>query len=380
MTIPASVSAPNVARADTAGYRHRAVAALLDGLVLYAMLLVIFTSWLVIAQPRAAVQEAPPLVNALSVVVVGLYVLATTAFGRTLGMRAIGLRIVRSHDGAGLGPLRVVSRSLVLLLATGLLLSPWALTSKGFGAHPYLLVVYSLWMLLNTKHQMLHDQIAGTVVIRTASSSASRKGSAASDPSLGSLEPPQAQALWEELDQVRRRARGDLHAASVPLFVLGLIAAGGALADMRDPMSFFSLYWAFAGPVGLAVTAFWFRQLQRRQGAGTGVGQLVMITIFVTCGAVVSWVFPIGGVITAVGFFALAFTQRSRVLAAAAILFGVVTGAEQPLHFISNGVLNRIPNAAAGVFGYHGSAVVFAVLALLFFGAGVSALRRERLG
>ena len=166
----------------------------------------------------------------------------------------------------------------------------------------------------------------------------------------------------------------------MPLFVLGLIAAGGALADMRDPMSFFSPYWAFAGPVGLAVTAFWFRQLQRRQGAGTGMGQLVMITIFVTCAAVVSWVFPIGGVITAVGFFALAITQRSRVLAAATILVGLVTGAEQPLHFISNGVLYRIPNAAAGVLGYHGSAVVFAVLALLFFGAGVGALRRERLG
>lgn len=302
--------------------------------------------------------------------VIAIYVLATTALGRTLGMRALGQRIVRD-DGAALGTLRVLVRSFVLLLATGML----------FWVHPALVVAYSLWMLFNTKRQMLHDQIVGTVVTRTALSVMTPKTAGAARPSLGELDPPQAQALSDELEQVRRRARGDLHAASVPLFVLGLLAIGGALADLSDPMMVTRLYWTFAGPAGLLVTAWWFHRLQRRHGAGTGAGPLVTITILITCAAVASGFLPIGGVITAIGFVALAVTQRNRVLATAAVIFGLVTAAQQPFGFISNSVYNRIPDAAAlGILRYHGSAVVYAILGLLLLGVGVSAFRQERVG
>jgi uncharacterized RDD family membrane protein YckC len=369
VAIPTSVSAPGVTRTEAAGYSYRARAAMLDCFVLYAMYIVIRWIWLVIAQPRGAVQNEPLLVHGLNVVVIGIYVLATTALGRTLGMRALGLRIVRRDDGATLGTLTVLSRSFVLLLVAGLL----------FWVHPALVLAYSLWMLSNTNRQMLHDQIVGTVVIRTTPLTPKTAGTAL--PSLGELEPPQARALFEDLDHVRRRARGDLHAASVPLFALGLVAIGGALADLGDPMMGNLLYWTFAGPAGLLVTAWWFHRLQRRHGAGTGAGPLVSITIFVTCAAVASAFFPIGGVITAIGFVALAITQRNRVLATAAVIFGLVTAAQQPFGFISNSVYNRVPNASAlGILEYHGSAVVFAILGSLLLGVGVRALRQERTG
>jgi len=365
------VSTPDVKRIEAAGYSYRARAAVLDCFVLYTMYIVIRVIWLVIAQPRGAVQNEPPLVHGLNVVVVGIYVLATTALGRTLGMRALSLRIVHRDDGAALGPLRVLSRSFVLLLVAGLL----------FWVHPALVVAYSLWTLSNTNRQLLHDQIVGTVVIRTTPSVVTPKTTGTALPSLGKLEPPQARALLEDLDQVRRRARGDLHAASVPLFALGLLAFGGALADFSDPLMVTMLYWTFAGPAGLLVTAWWFHRLQRRHGAGTGAGPLVTITIFVTCAAVVSGFFPVGGLITAIGFVALAVTQRNRVLATAAVIFGLVTAAQQPFGFISNSVYNRIPNATAlGILEYHGSAVVYAILGLLLLGVGVRAFRQERAG
>jgi uncharacterized RDD family membrane protein YckC len=370
MAIPASVSAPDVTRIESTGYRDRATAAVLDCLVLYTMIILIRWGWLVIAQPRGAVQNEPPLVSALNVVVIAMYVLATTALGRTLGMRALGQRIVR-YDGAALGTLRVLVRSFVLLLATGLL----------FWVHPALVVAYSLWMLFNRRRQMLHDQIVGTVVIRATPSVVTPKTAGTVPPSLGKLEPPQARALLDDLDQVRRRARGDLHAASVPLFVLGLLAIGGALADLSDPMMVTRLYWTFAGPAGLLVTAWWFHRLQRRHGAGTGAGPLVTITILITCAAVASGFLPIGGVITAVGFITLAVIQRNRVLATAAVIFGLVTAAQQPFEFISNSVYNRLPNPSAlGILADHGSAVVYASLGLLLLGVGVSAFRQERVG
>lgn len=369
MAIPASVSAPGVTRIEAAGYSYRARAAALDCLVLYAMYIVIRWTWLVIAQPRGAIQNEPPLVHGLNVVVIGIYVLATTALGRTLGMRALGLRIVRRDDGAALGPLKVLSRSFVLLLVAVPL----------FWVQPALLVAYFLWMLFNTNRQMLHDQIAGTLVIRTTPSVVTPKTPGTAPPSIGKLEPPQARALLDDLDQVRRRARGDLHAASVPLFVLGLLAIGGAVADFSDPVMLTMFYWTFAGPAGLLVTALWFHRLQRHHGAGTGAGPLVTITILVTCAAVASGFFPIGGLITAIGFLALALTQHNRVLAGAAVIFGLVTAVQQPFGFISNSVYNRLPNATAlGILEYHGSAVVYAILGSLLFGVGVRAFRQER--
>jgi hypothetical protein len=73
--------------------------------------------------------------------------------------------------------------------------------------------------------------------------------------------------------------------------------------------------------------------------------------------------------------------SRNRVLATAAVIFGLVTAAQQPFGFISNSVYNRVPNASAlGILEYHGSAVVFAILGSLLFGVGIRAFRQKRAG
>lgn len=372
MTIPVSVSAPKVARAE-AGYGYRAMAALLDGLVLYTLLFLIHTGWLLTAgQPEAPLfvqKPVPPLVWVLIVLSFGIYLTVAAVLGRTLGMQAAGLRIVSAEDGARLGPLRALSRTLVLLVAAGLLV--WV--------HPSLVVAYSLWMLFNTRRQMLHDQISGAVVIRPAALAATRRNVGVSDPWIGSLEPPQARTLLEDLDLVRRRARGDVHAESVPLFALALIAVGYAMAGWNTFSTLRFQVVGLVGPIGLLLMAGWMHRLQRRDGVGAGAGPLVGITIFVTCAGVVSGFFPIGGVLTAIGFLALAFSQHSRVIAVAAVLLGVVAGAEHPFNFISFGISNRFSDGPIyRIFSEHGSAIVFGLLALLLLGTGATYLRRER--
>ena len=135
-----------------AGYGFRVMAAVIDGLVLYAIIFVTQVIWLNAAHVSAAPEiPAPPLFIAACVAGFALYLVTTTAGGHTLGMRAVGLRIVRSDGLTGLGVRRALVRTLVLLLTIWLL--GWA--------HPLLVVASSLWMLSNSRRQMLHDQIAG---------------------------------------------------------------------------------------------------------------------------------------------------------------------------------------------------------------------------
>lgn len=84
---------------------------------------------------------------------------------------------------------------------------------------------------------------------------------------------------------------------------------------------------------------------------------------------------------TGIGFLAVALTQRSRIVAVAAAIFGLVTGVEQPLRAISTGITNNFPEFSANDFiRDHGSAVIFAVLGVLLLAAGAVAFRRERIG
>lgn len=375
MTIDHSVSAaPHIARRDTAGYGFRVLAALLDGLVMYAIIVVVGWGWLFSLDSGAYTPEGPlPVPTPIAILVaasLALYILVTGVLGRTLGMLAVALRIV-SSDGSAPSRLGMLGRAVVLVaVVVGLF---WFNRLE-------VLPAYSLWMLFNSKRQLPHDQLFDTIVIRRRGPRATWKDVEMAETNVGELQPRQAQTLLDDLDHVRRRARGDLHAASVPLFVLGLLAVGGALVEWdRSLVSF--LYWALAGPLGLIVTAWWFRLLQHRRGVGTGVGPLVAITILVICATIASGFFSLGGLFTGIGFLAVALTQRSRIVAVAAAIFGLVTGVEQPLRAISTGITNNFPDFSANDFiRDHGSAVIFAVLGVLLLAAGAVAFRRERIG
>lgn len=390
MTIGQSVSAARAARQDSAGYGFRVSAAVLDGLVMYAIIIVIGWGagfavyrtpgdWLLTLDSGVVYENGPPQPAPTSIVILiaaslALYVIATGVLGRTLGMLAFGLRVV-SSDGTAATRLRLLGRAVVLLAVVGSL-SWFELLA--------VLVGYSLWMLFNVKRQLPHDQLFDTIVIRRRGPRATWKDVELAETYVGDLEPRQAEALMADLDQVRRRARRDLHTASVPLFALGLLALGAAVVEWDRFGSLFpvsTLFWVFAGPLGLLLTAWWFHRLQHHQGLGTGVGPLVAITILVICATIASGFFSLGGLFTGLGFLAVALTQRSRIVGAAGAAFALVAGIEQPTRAISNGITNNFPDfPARDFFQDHGSSVVFATIALLLLGAAVLTLREERKG
>jgi len=381
MTIGHPVSAARATRQDSAGYGFRVSAAVLDGLVMYAIIIVIGWGWLLtldsgVVYENGRPQPAPTSIAILVAASLALYVIASGVLGRTLGMVAFGLRVV-SSDGTASSRFRLLGRAVVLMAVVGCLFWFDLLA---------VLVGYSLWMLFNSKRQLPHDQLFDTIVIRRRRPRASWKDVEMAETHVGELEPRQVEALLADLDQVRRRARRDLHIASVPLFALGLLALGAAVVQWDRfgslrPVS--TLFWVFAGPLGLLVTAWWFHRLHHRQGLGPGVGPLVAITILGICATTVSefGFFRLGGLFTGLGFLAVALTQRSRVVAAAAAAFALVAGVELPTRAFSNGITNNFPDfPARDFFQDHGSSVVFAALGVLLLAIAVFTLRQERKG
>lgn len=73
--------------------------------------------------------------------------------GQTVGMMAVGTRIVDARSGGGIGVGRGVLRAAIEGLLAVLLFLPW--------------VVDVLWPLWDRRNQTLHDKIVGTLILRT---------------------------------------------------------------------------------------------------------------------------------------------------------------------------------------------------------------------
>ncbi len=73
--------------------------------------------------------------------------------GQTVGMMAVGTRIVDARSGGGIGVGRGVLRAAIEGLFAVLLFLPW--------------VVDVLWPLWDRRNQTLHDKIVGTLILRT---------------------------------------------------------------------------------------------------------------------------------------------------------------------------------------------------------------------
>lgn len=373
-----SAQMPARHRFETAEYLPRAIAALLDGLVLYAIFVAIERVW-ISSRDYAQSLTVKPLPTAAVIVAVAclaLYVLITGALGRTLGMLAVDLRIARS-DGSTADRPRLLFRAVLLVAVLGVL---WWI-------EPLLLLAYPLWMLFNDRHLMLHDQLSDTAVHWRSSASMTDQAVDNARAHLGALEPSAARALLGELDQLRRHALADIRTAAPPILVLGLLGLGGMAANRlsnEGGESFAAGYyfWALAGPVGLAVTALSFRRQQRRNGVGTGVLSMVIITILVACAALVTARYSLGGLVAGVGFLAVAVVQRSRLLAAAAVAFSLVNGLE-PARAALSGLVESGGQAAGSTFyfGQFDNEFDFlapGVLGLILLGTGAVALRRDR--
>ncbi len=177
-----------------------------------------------------------------------------------------------------------------------------------------------------------------------------------------------AHDLLEEVEGVRRRARGDRRATSAPLLVFGAITLVDALLQMAsDPFPNYGL--VFLGPVGFALVALYYQRSEVRTGVGrpaltyvvAAVVTLLLVPLFVLLGA---------PVLVGLGLLAIAVGQRNRYLGLWAVVCGVVGGLE---------AFSVLSNRLYDVWGYFSwsSSVVFGVLGLALVVAGLHARRKE---
>jgi uncharacterized RDD family membrane protein YckC len=152
-----------VLRVRVTGFPRRAIAALCDLALLFALTATVTTTLaMVLHVPIPGLREVGPdlLVagildrNPMAVGAVGLFLGMAGLYqlyfagmaGQTLGMRLVGIRLI-CRRGRPPGP----ARGLVRLLALALSVGP-----AGLGW---------LWALFDREHRALHDHLAGTYVI-----------------------------------------------------------------------------------------------------------------------------------------------------------------------------------------------------------------------
>jgi uncharacterized RDD family membrane protein YckC len=136
------------------GRWRRLIAAVVDGLIVYAV------TWLVTApalgfgtmyEGSLARQTAANLIA--GIVAFLYYVLQHGRWGRTLGKRVLGLRVVRADDAGAISYGQAAWRLLFAYLVS--------LATCGIGG-----LVDVAWILWDERRQALHDKVARTVVVK----------------------------------------------------------------------------------------------------------------------------------------------------------------------------------------------------------------------
>jgi hypothetical protein len=201
------------------------------------------------------------------------------------------------------------------------------------------------------------------------------------------LERTDAQALLRDAERLRRRARGDRHASSVPLLVFGALTLVSAPMALPALWPWGDMFWLLAGPVGFLATGLWYRRQLARSGVGAGRGSYTVAGVSTLLAFVLLplvWIAPLP--VFAAGLLVLAALQRNRYLAAWAVVLGLLGGLER--FFVLS---NRLYDLAQWL-GWSGESedyglltelaqpIVYAALGGLLLAAGLVALRRERAG
>ncbi|HEV2917954.1 MAG TPA: hypothetical protein VG673_01740, partial [Actinomycetota bacterium] len=144
------------------------------------------------------------------------------------------------------------------------------------------------------------------------------------------MDGPDARALLDDTERLRRRARADRHPSSVPLLVFASLTLLGAPLAVGRLWPLGQYYWLLAGPVGFVVVGWWYRRQQVRSGVGQGRGSWTIAGVSVLLALVllpILWISPLPAV--AAGLVAIAVLQRNAYLAVWAVLFGVLGTLEQ---------------------------------------------------
>lgn len=124
--------------------------------------------------------------------------------------------------------------------------------------------------------------------------------------------------MLQELEQIRRKARRDAHPFWFPLVlfgVLGLIATPFCVVGKGTGIA---VFWGVAGPVGGAVTAFYYRKREMTLGAGVNGLPYVLIALSILAGTFLLGSLGSGTVasagpmaVVAVGYLGFARLERS---------------------------------------------------------------------
>jgi uncharacterized RDD family membrane protein YckC len=356
------------------GVALRVLAAVLDGVALAALL--VLTVWASAWSRPVSPGSTPAPLWVLPVVALlwAVYLTVPTWRGATLGMRAVGLRIVRVGRQERLGFGRSAVRSLALVaVVLGLLAVRW-----------WLVPLYLALMVLTAARRLPHDVLAGSVVLGTFGGVGSATEHLAPTQDLADLDPAEARDLLEDMGRMERDVRGDLHIPSVAVLTLGVLGLGGAAVALPDDMfsAWSFLYWAVAAPAGLILVLVLSVLVQRRAGIRRSRGWLVAATLVMLVAAVVAAFTPFGPVLVGLAFLAVAAHERSRLVGVAATAFAVVMGIQQLTGWFAYSLIaNRIPGTALGdLTSEHGSAVVEGLIGAVLVVVGLVAYRSERAG
>jgi uncharacterized RDD family membrane protein YckC len=310
----------------------------------------------------------------------GLYVVPMVARGQTLGMRLVGTRVARMR-GDRPGWARSLGRWLVptvLLVMWGLAGGTRAEFSLGWfdlvlELAPWLLALDLGWALYDRHGRALHDIVTGTQVVRPAPPA---YPVAAGPPAAGETpSPAAASALLRDIGQLRQQARASAHVASAPLLVFGVLTLIGAPLVSNGPLfSVIATYWWFAAPIGLFATAWIYHRRSSRSGIGPGARPLLLIAL-ITLALMLPLslvVYMTPGAVVGAALIAIAVWARSGYLGVWGVLYGVLAGLEN-FAVLTNAVSRVVDVSLTG------PPIIFALLALMLIGAGLGALRRERL-
>jgi len=134
-----------------AGWWHRVGATVID-----VVILVVFESLVgaVLGGGRLTAVHGVALAEIIDLVGALAYQgLLLSYRGQTVGMMAVGTRIIDARSGGGIGVGRGVLRAVIEGIFAALLFVPW--------------LVDIAWPLWDRRNQTLHDKIVGTLILRT---------------------------------------------------------------------------------------------------------------------------------------------------------------------------------------------------------------------
>jgi hypothetical protein len=200
------------------------------------------------------------------------------------------------------------------------------------------------------------------------------------------MEAAETQALVADLESLKRRARADRRATSLPLLTFGAIAlAGAAITAASGTVSNWTFfYWILAVPAGFGFLAW----RQQRRAALTGVGggnepyrwfALGFPLLFVIPLGLLVITFPLAAI--AAGLLYVAARQHNRYLGICAAVFGIVGTVEVSFAVVRNRLyeVTRALGFHEEKYGYFSwaDALALGLLAGFLLGAGLVARRRE---